>query len=167
MVFLFFLRAEAQPPDLRVEKAEITFKIKNAGFNVTGSLGGFEGIIRFDPKNLPESKMEVYLDARSIDTGLKMRDKKLRERDYFDVSLHPRIKMRSLRFTQNGGGFVGLFELTLKGVRRDISVPFQYAPETGLFSGAFRLNRLDYNIGQKSRLMSDEVNILISVKTSH
>jgi len=49
-------------------------------------------------------RMELTLDAASLDTGNRRRDRHLRSADFFDVQHHPEVRFRSSSVNDHGGG---------------------------------------------------------------
>jgi polyisoprenoid-binding protein YceI len=49
-------------------------------------------------------RMELTLDAASLDTGNRRRDRHLRSADFFDVEHHPEVRFRSRSVNHRGGG---------------------------------------------------------------
>jgi polyisoprenoid-binding protein YceI len=166
---VLLLLASAQPPILYTptdDGSEVKFKIKNFGFTVTGTLTGLKGSIRFDPNDLPNSQFEVSIDAKTINTGIDMRDDHLRKSDYFDVENYPHIKFVSVKIspsTKSGTLFI-FGKLTIKNVTKDISFPFKATPtENGyLFTGEFKINRRDFKVGGGSTV-ADNLTVSLSV----
>ena len=151
-----------------IKNAEITFKIKNAGLTVNGSLGDFDGKINFNPSSLQKSKIEASVDVSTIDTGIKMRDKHLKKEDYFDAEKFPKINMESVSFSsKNNNAFEGKFKLTIKGHTEEIDLPFTLKSdgENSTFEGTFEIDRRDYGVGGNSFLLSDDVKVFIKVST--
>lgn len=164
LIFLFPFQIFCQSKNAN---EPIRFQIKNAGINVDGTLSDWEYEISFDPKNLTESKIKATANPQSIETGIKLRDKHLQGRQYFNVEKFPEIRISSKRFTSKGKGrFVGIFELQIKDVKKEISIPFAMI-KTGKnqsFSAEFTINRLDYGIGESSLVLGDEVKIMINLE---
>jgi len=151
-----------------IKDAEITFKIKNAGLTVNGSLGNFEGKINFDPTDLQESKIEASVDVSTIETGIGMRDKHLKKDDYFDAEKFPKIIMESVSFSsKDNSAYEGKFKLTIKGHTEEIDFPFTLKNEGDIntFEGTFEIDRRDYGVGGNSFLLSDDVKVFIKVNT--
>lgn len=147
-------------------ESKVTFKIKNAGFNVNGSLGGLNANIKFSPDQLANSKIEASVEVKSIDTGVNARDKHLKKEDYFHVEKYPKIEMVSQRIAPSkSGDFIAYFKISIKGVTKDIKVPFKYQLENGLarFNANFTLNRLDYGVGGKSFILANNVKIRLDI----
>jgi polyisoprenoid-binding protein YceI len=55
-------------------------------------------------------------------------------------------------------------KLTIKNVTREISFPFTIVPEAGgyLFTGEFKINRIDFGVGESSSV-SDNLTVLLKV----
>lgn len=148
-------------------KASITFTIRNAGLNVEGSFRGFIGELNFDPNAPEKGSISGSVEAGTVETGIGMRNNHLKKAEYFDVATHPRISLKSVKMTrQSGKNYEGTFALTLKGTTRTVSIPFTFSEEGGryAFSGQLSLNRLDYKVGGKSLLMSNDVTLKINVE---
>jgi polyisoprenoid-binding protein YceI len=146
--------------------SEISFKIKNLGFNTTGSFSGLAGTITFVPDNPDGCNFDVYIDAKTVNTGVEMRDDHLRSEDYFDVKNYPQIRFVSVKVSstsKNGTLFVS-GKLTMKGITRDISFPFtvQSVQDGYLFNGEFKLNRRDFKVGGGSTV-SDHLTVMLKV----
>lgn len=150
----------------KLQEASVTFKIKNAGLTVNGTLGGLQTNIQFDPANVKESAITASLDANTIDTGIGARDKHLRKETYFHADKYPKITIRSTSLEATGvDTYRGNFDLTIKNTTKKIKMPFTFTPNrnTGVFKGDFELNRLDFQIGETSWLLADNVRIAIQI----
>ena len=148
------------------EKSTIKFTIKNFGVNTGGSFKGPQGAINFDPSDLSKSAFDVTVPAETIDTDNESRDKHLKGEDYFSVNEFPAISFKSDKVEGNAKkGYTVKGKLTMKGVTKDISFPFT-AVQQGtdwLFSGEFKLNRRDFNVGGNSAVLSDNLVVSLSV----
>lgn len=146
--------------------SKVHFRIKNFGFNVTGSFSGLQGAIQFDPANLGNCHFLVTVDAKTVNTGIDMRDEHLRKTEYFDVENYPHIRFESVKISpSNKSGTLFIFgKLTIKSVTKDISFPFTATPtdEGYLFSGEFKLNRRDFKVGGGSTI-SDNLTVMLEV----
>jgi polyisoprenoid-binding protein YceI len=102
----------------------------------------------------------------SINTGIKKRDKDLKMRKYFNVEKYPRIKMTSKKIKHvERNKYRGTFDLTIKGVTKQVEIPFTYASKEneGKFSAVFKVNRRDFGVGTNSLILSDEATVSIDV----
>jgi len=163
----------SQAPTLRaqkqytVESAKVAFTIRNMGLDVNGTLSNLKADILFAPDALDKSNIRATVDVETINTGIGMRDKHLKEPEYFWVAQFPQIIMQSTGFQKVGNTtFVGSFNLTIKGKTKEIMMPFEYFAEGTYmaFKGTFNINRLDFGLGDKSLTMADDVKVVILVK---
>jgi polyisoprenoid-binding protein YceI len=164
-LFLSFQYGFAQYHPVAGESS-VRFSLKNFGFKTGGSLDAPEGDIVFNPDDLTKSSFRVTIKAESINTDNESRDKHLKEPTYFDVKNYPLIRFvsSSVKETGNKGSYQTLGTLTVKNKSREITMPFT-AEKNGngwTFSGSFKMNRKDYDVGGSSTL-SDEVTVDIKV----
>jgi|GEM_PF-256240 len=142
----------------------IQFKIKNAGITVDGTISDWEIMVDFDSKKLDQSSIRGKANPESIQTGIKLRDKHLHGREYFHIQKFPFISLESKSFQSKGKNtFVGIFELQIRDVKREVEIPFTLS-QTGKqqkFKGEFVIDRLDFGLGERSLVLSDEVRVII------
>ncbi|THU30387.1 YceI family protein [Niastella caeni] len=166
LALFLFLNLSAQSITPLDSASQVTFKIKNLGFNTTGSFSGLAGTITFNPDNPDGCSFDVHIDASTVNTGVELRDKHLRSEDYFDVKNYPKIRFVSVKITgtkKNGTLFVS-GKLTMRGITKDISFPFTWETikDGYLFNGSFKLNRRDFKVGGGSTV-SDNLTVLLKV----
>lgn len=156
----------AQSSAWKVASSSVTFKIKNAGITVNGSFSGLTATINFDPAKGFGNKIEAEVEANTINTSSNARDTHLKKEDYFSADKFPRITMKASTFSKEADGrFKGFFTLTIKGVSNTVPVIFSFT-ETGdkaKLQGSFKINRLDYKVGESSWVLSNDVVISIDV----
>ena len=99
-------------------------------------------------------KLDVVIDMTSLDTGDKERDDTLRGSDLFDVAKNPQARFTSTQITKTAAGYDAVGKLTLRGVSKDVHVPFtlRMATEQGkavsYLEGKTTVKRLDFGVGQ-------------------
>jgi polyisoprenoid-binding protein YceI len=144
----------------------VVFHIKNAGITVDGSFKGLAASVKFDENDLTNSSIYASVKSATVNTGINKRDEHLRKAEYFDVVKYPKIAMRSTSIAKSGSGYTGLFDVTIKGTTKNISVPFTFdnQGETGIFKGKLKLDRLDFNVGESGFVLSDDVKLDITLK---
>lgn len=160
------LQAQAviQPVD---GESSVRFSIRNFGINVQGRLRGLKGEIVFDPAQLGSSRFQVSLKSNTVETGNRLRDEHLKKRDYLDAVGFPEIFFRSTAVRQGATADVWLLTgiLTIKGTSKPVEIPFQ-AEKSGpgyRFTGSFRINRLDFKVGDSSISLSDNLTISLEI----
>jgi polyisoprenoid-binding protein YceI len=147
-------------------ESSVRFSLKNFGFKTGGSLDAPQGDIVFNSDDLTKSSFQVSIKTESINTGNESRDEHLKEATYFDVKNYPLIRFvsSSVKESDKKGSYQTLGILTVKNKSKEITIPFT-AEKNGngwTFSGSFKINRKDYDVGGSSTL-SDEVTIDIKV----
>lgn len=146
----------------------VKFTVQNLGFTVSGSFSGLNGTILFDENNLPASFFNISINASSVNTGNNLRDKHLKDEDYFDAAKYPLIKIESVKIAKSvtTGYLVFFGKLTIKDKTQDISFPFKVVADQNnyRFTGEFKMKRRDFGIGGKSTV-SNDVNIKLNVLT--
>jgi polyisoprenoid-binding protein YceI len=143
----------------------VTFVIKNAGLKVDGKLEGLQTTIKFDSPNLATSSIEASVETTTVNTDNKTRDGHLKKEEYFDVAKFPKMSIKSVIFSKDGNNYKGKFKLTIKGVTKEIEIPFSYIENgnSATFKGSFTINRLDYKVGGNSWVMADNVIISLNI----
>jgi len=173
-ILLFFLVcvsycASAQKYIPADEGSRVHFVIKNFGINTGGDFKGLNGEINFDPQKLQQCFFNVTVKSNTVDTDNRSRDKNLKEAEYFDSGKFPEIRLVSTKIDKTNKTDDGYFYFTgnliIKGISKPVSFPFK-AEKRGdnyFFSGDFQINRLDFNVGSGSSILSSKVNITLSV----
>lgn len=143
------------------------FVIKNFGIKTGGDIMGVKGAIHFDPAKPGASDFVISVEANTIDTDSEMRDEHLKESDYFDAKNYPTINFKSTKVTASttAGRFYIFGNLTMKGITKPVEFGFSATPKDGgyLFEGEFEINRRDFNVGDKSVSLQDNVKVNLSV----
>lgn len=133
----------------------VAFAIKHMGiFTVRGQFKKVRGSVETDEQGKP-SKIDVVIEAASIDTGDPQRDGHLRSAEFFNVEQYP-----ELRFVSTGVEALGssryriLGELTIRDVSKPVSFEAEVTPAIkdpwGLTrvgaSAEGKLNRKDWGL---------------------
>jgi polyisoprenoid-binding protein YceI len=143
------------------------FKIRGPfGKTVNGTMDIINSVIKFDPQNPASASISATAGVSSIDTRTKKRDNHLRSADFFDAAKYPEITFKSTSIEKTGEGkFIANGNLKIKEVTKQITIPFDFTQNgnEGKFSGTFAINRLDYGVGKKSRMMGNEVVISLNI----
>jgi polyisoprenoid-binding protein YceI len=103
----------------------IGFSIQHNEINlVSGRFKDFKGSIHFDDKDVTKSSVEFTAKVESIDTGIAARDNHLRTADFFEVAKYPDMTFKSTAVARKGKAYILTGDLTLKGVTKQVSLPF-------------------------------------------
>jgi polyisoprenoid-binding protein YceI len=158
----------------------VGFRIRHVVSKVDGRFKDYEGIIQLDRQNPATSKVDLTIQAASIDTGAPDRDNHLRSADFFDVAKYPTITFKSTKVESKGkDDFLVTGDFTMHGVTKSIEVPVKSGgfaragkTEKAGFEIALTLNRKDYGIvwnrtlDQGGTLLGDDVEITVQVEAN-
>jgi polyisoprenoid-binding protein YceI len=105
----------------------VEFAVKHMMFTtVRGRFKNLTGTIQVDEQNPASSRVEVVIDAASIDTGVADRDAHLRSADFLDVENHPKLTFRSTRvegaYKREGDRFAIVGDLTIRGKSLEVTL---------------------------------------------
>lgn len=144
------------------EKYEIDRSHSNVGFTVrhmmiskvNGEFKDFSGTIVYDEKDITKSSVNVTIKTASIDTENERRDTHLRSDDFFNAAVDSVITFVSKKVEKQGDGYVAIGDFTLRGVTKEIALPFTILGTLTEQNGNKRLgveakttiNRFDYGV---------------------
>ncbi len=149
--------------------SKVHFTIKNFGIKTGGELEGIKGEIFFFTTDLPACRFNVSVDPSTVDTDNQSRDGHLRGTEYFDVEKFPEINITSTKIDKTNKTESGYYYFTgtlaMHGITKTLEFPFKLEKvnDNYLFTGEFEINRLDFGIGDKSAVLSNTVNVSLSV----
>jgi len=159
---------------LDAAKSTLQYAFVQAGAQNKGAFKKFSTTLEFAPDNLPASKLDVPVDMSSLDTGDKERDDTLRGADLFNIAKYPQARFTSTQILKTATGYDAVGKLTLRGVTRDVHVPFTLRTATeqgkpvGYLTGETTIKRLDFGVGQgdwkSTEWVGDAVTISYSVR---
>lgn len=147
-----------------LESSAIKFEIKNAGLTVDGVFNAPEIELSIIDDDLSTMKLSGTVQAASINTGIGLRDKHLRDEKWFNVEKFPVIRMELIHLEKlEMQKYKGDFRLSLKGTTREVPVAIEVDRFNSKLklTGTFKIDRRDYKVGSNSLLLSDEVNITV------
>jgi len=123
------------------DHTSIQFRVRHMTVsNVTGTFTKFKGTATIDGDDPATLKVEVTIEAASVDTGNQKRDEHLRTADFLDVAKYPTIRFVSTKVVKGEPGRLKVTGyLTLHGVPREITVDLEGpTPEIKDPGGNFR-----------------------------
>jgi polyisoprenoid-binding protein YceI len=153
-------------------KNTLEYQFVQAGAQNKGKFTKLAVTLDFAPDNLPASKLDVVIEMASADTGDKERDDTLKGADMFAVGKFPQAHFTSTQITKTANGFDALGKLTLRGVSKDIHVPFSFrttdeqGKAVGYLLGRTTIKRLDFGVGQGDWKSTEWVGNEVSVSYS-
>ncbi len=145
--------ATAAPAKWTVDpaKSALTFTVVVNGQTVLGKFKAFGALIAFDPADLAHSSAKITIPMDEAKTNDATRDAMLLKPDWFNILDFPQAVYQTTAFTAKGGNkYEALGKLTLKGVSKDVILPFtlDIKGNTAAMKGETVLKRLDFGVGQ-------------------
>jgi polyisoprenoid-binding protein YceI len=159
--------------------SEIAFQVRHLLSKVRGRFTDFAGTIQFDETNPQNSRIDVTIQARSIDTAEADRDKHLRSADFFEVDKYLTLTFVSTAVTpRDGSSYDVAGTLTIHGVARPVTLEASYLGAAQdpwgntrfVFEGELTLNRKDFGLIWNAALetggflVGDEVKVTLAVQ---
>ncbi len=176
--------ALAQAADWQIDPAHssVGFAVKHLMVStVRGEFGKVQGTASWSKPDFSDAKVDVTVDATSIDTREPKRDAHLKSADFFDVAKFPTLTFKSKRVEKSGAHVKLIGDLTIHGVTKEVAFevtgpsPEMKTPWGTVATGAearAKINRKDYGLNWNKALeaggvmVSDEVNIEINLEMS-
>jgi polyisoprenoid-binding protein YceI len=139
------------------DHSSFQFKIRHLTVsNVRGDFSKATGVVTMDEMDITKLKVEVTIDAASVNTGHAKRDEHLRGPDFFDVTKYPTITFVSKKVIKADTNRLKVMgDLTIHGLTREITVDVEGpTPEVKDPWGSFRrgaaattrINRRDFGM---------------------
>ncbi len=156
----------------------IGFSVRHLGVsNVHGQFKEFSGAIVFDDKNPSASSVKVTIKTASIDTSNEKRDNHLKSASFFEAEKFPEITFASKSVEKKGDTYQMTGTLTMKGVSKDVVIPFTLSgpvqdpwKNTRLGAeGSLTINRQDYGVAMADIIdkgIGNDVKISLDVEST-
>ena len=151
---------------------ELKFTAIQAGAKFTGRFREFTVALDLDPAAPANGQLDVNVKTRSADTADADRDAVLKGEDFLWTGQHAEAVYHAAGFRKDGNAWVANGELTLRGVKKPVSVRFtlQSGARGTVLAGSAKLNRLAFGIGQgdwaDTTWIADPVDVAFSLKLS-
>lgn len=146
--------------------AKVLFSVKGPFGTVNGSFTGLEASIHFDPNDLAGSTIQASIDAKTVNSGVGMRNHHLRsEEQYLNTDKFPRITFKSRKIEKSASGYEAIGDLTMKGITKPVEIAFTFTPNgnTAVFKGGFSIKREDFNLGRPGGSIGEIITLHLEV----
>ena len=116
--------ARASDWELDPAHTTATFAVRHLMVStVKGSFENVSGTVNLDEANLARSKVEITIDAASVNTRNGARDGHLKSPDFFDVAQHPKLVFKATKIDKAGKDrFKIVGDLTMRGVTHPVTL---------------------------------------------
>ncbi len=122
----------------------------------TGQVGGepfdghfkrFSGSIDFAAEALQQTRFEIRIDMRSVDTDSEERDEALATSEWFDPERHPSARFVASGARREGDEYLSDAELSIRDVTKPVQFRFSLSEDGQRLHGSATLNRIDWDLG--------------------
>jgi polyisoprenoid-binding protein YceI len=122
---------------------------------VRGAFRSYRGTLELDENDgLGLAKVDVSIDAASIDTAEPKRDEHLRSSDFLDVAAHPTLRFQSRSIAREGAQYRVTGDLTIRGVTRSVVLDAEFqgrgkdpwGGQRAAFSARTSIDRQDFGL---------------------
>jgi polyisoprenoid-binding protein YceI len=167
----------------KVGQNQARFSSKAPLENIDGGTASVNGTFTLDPSNLEATTGKILVPISTMQTGIELRDKHLREKDWLDGEAFPNItfeikKLSGVTVVSSGGGkgiakatAEGTF--TLRGTSKTITAPIEltYIEKTGgdvvmIKVDSFNVSLKDFGVQGRKGIIGSKVSETISVKAT-
>ncbi|MCH4090005.1 YceI family protein [Acetobacter sp.] len=152
---------------------QIGFSLLHFGFtNYNGLFSDASGTLKFNPKHLDKTKLDVSLKIDSVQTTSARLTDELKSADWFDATQFPTATFVSTTVTQTGEGEADIAgNLTIHGVTKPATLharfigsgvnPMDKAYTIG-FEGTTTVKRSDFGVSKYVPMVGDDVTLTIA-----
>lgn len=129
--------------------SSLAFATKYQGEVFVGRFPGFVTSLRFDPRRLEDSKLDVTIPLAQATVEHPDGTDALRGSDFFDAARFPQARYTATRFRALGGDrYAADGTLSLRGVSRPVTLEFSWTPGAKpVLVGRATVPRLAFGVG--------------------
>ena len=141
--------------DFDLSHSSIGFHVRHLMVSkVHGRFTKWNGSLELDESDLTKSRLDVSIDAASVDTKEAKRDDHLRSADFFDVEKFPALTFKSTKIEKDGENYLVTGDLTIRGITKSVKLEVEGGGQvkdpwggtrTG-FSAKTSVNRKDFGL---------------------
>ena len=168
-------RAQSPPgiPVFKVvrEESAIRFSVM-ASVPVDGTFNKWDATLTFMSADATTGVLDIKIHAASVNTGSKIKNRKLKGKDFFNAKRDPLITFRSKKVIQTGpDSFEVDGDFTLRGVTKDETLTLTITGKgtgSGRIIGTMAFNRKDYGMtkGIPFVKIADRVEVSVNLKAT-
>ena len=123
------------------------------------TFSGLKAVIEFDEEHPEKSKISATIDSNPIVDHNDALREGAKKAETLDVEKYPLISFESTVVTKKDNGYEATGNLTLKGITKEIKLPFTFVNE--VFIGGFTIDAKDFNITNVN--FQHQLNIVLNI----
>lgn len=172
--------AETEPFVFDKPHSQVGFRVRHWLTKVEGRFKEYDGKIWLDREKPSNSKVEIAIQAASIDTGNERRDNHLRSADFFEIEKYPTITFKSTKVVPKGKDLYAVTgELAMHGVTKTITIPVRHTgflnlgkQEKAGFELTIPISRKEFGIAwnrtsdEGGLMLGDDVEVTVLVEAN-
>ena len=153
------------PPSMGSIRPIVTLDFQSANVlsHGAGEFKDYDGTFTFDEKKPEADKVNVTIQAASINTNVEMRDNHLKSDAFFDVGKFPTLTFVSKKVTASGDKTYKVEgDLTIHGVTKPVVLDVEYlgtdtmmGMDTIGFSATTKIDRRDFGLAFNKDKLSE------------
>ena len=143
--------SSAQVPTYEVMPDESTIKFGvDSSVSIKGVFEKWNTRITFSSRDVKSAAIDIEIEADSVNTGSRMKDNKLKSKDFFNVKESPLITFKSTKIVQTGPYTFDIEgNFTIRGVTRMEKLTLtsdSKGTPTGSLDGTMAFDRKEYGM---------------------
>ena len=147
--------AAAAPSGWTIDKSSSTlaYGATFSGKTIGGTVGNWDATVTFDPDHLATASARIVIDSASVTIDDAFVRSNLAGPDGLDAKNHSQASVDLTTFEKTADGFVGKGAMTIKGISREIELPFTFtqgADGTARVTGRTSFDRTAYGLGAQN-----------------
>jgi polyisoprenoid-binding protein YceI len=172
--------ARAAPATYQLDPVHtrVLFAVSHAGFSqALGTVSGSTGLLRFDPDDWSQARVEVSVPLDRADLGDAAWNKAVAAGNLLDTGNHPQASFVSTRVVAGDASHAQVIgNLTLRGVTREVTLevvfnqlerhPLPPFRRTAGFSATATLSRAEFGITAWTSAIGDTVQLVIQAEAT-
>jgi polyisoprenoid-binding protein YceI len=170
--------AQTQTWKLDPNHSNAQFAVRHMGIStVRGQFTKLSGTVDFNSSDVTKSKVDVTIDATSVDTRVEMRDKDLRSDHFLDTAKYPTITFKSKSVQSAGTGQLKVLgDLTIHGVTKEVTLDVDGPtapvkdPRGNSHMGASattKIDRTDFGVNGGAAMVGSDLTITLDVEMTN
>jgi polyisoprenoid-binding protein YceI len=136
-------------------------------FRKDGYFKDFSGLVSYDPARPADTRVDLTVEAASIETRNSEHDQLLRSGEFFDVAHYPTIHFASESANMRPDGTLSVTgDMTIHGITRRMTIPVTLRPTTlegstpgAAFESTFQIDRTEFGLNGSARQYGFHVSI--------
>ncbi len=152
----------AQTFDIDTKNAHVEFEFLHDA--TKGTLTNVFVQFKMDPENIGGGTINGSVNAATLNTNNRARDKHLKSNDFFDVENFPTLKFSCSSIYQEGEAYKAKGTLTIKGVEKEVI--FNLENTNDQFEFKTFIYAIDFGVSPKKNREKSKVSVLVIVPKS-